>query len=176
MKPPTNPFSFLSRLPRAAFLGALFLSGALSLPGAAAPAPAPEADADPVAAYKEIDLKTLVAGARSEIPGQHIILVPSGVRFRAVLAAMPAPQKTDYLKKALGMMGIDNFGRVSQRIGLDYGGEKALAAYIEDSAAARLVREAKAGQPLQFFAYHVYNYARGPALVVVSFAPPEDRP
>ncbi|MDR0440914.1 MAG: hypothetical protein LBI59_08030 [Candidatus Accumulibacter sp.] len=163
---------------RAAFFGALLLlHGAAHAQASAPEAAADSADsADPVAAYKEVDLKTLVAGARSEIPGQRIILVPTGVRFSAVLAAMPAPQKTDYLKKALGMMGIDNFGKVSQRIGLDYGGEKALAAYIEDSAAARLGQEAKPGQSLQFFAYHVYNHARGPALVVVSFTPPPVRP
>jgi hypothetical protein len=133
-------------------------------------APASEASSNPADAYKDIDLKKLVAGARSEIPGQRIIFNPMAVRFHAVLAAMPAPQKTDYLKKALGMMGIESFGVVSQRIGIDYGGDKALAAYIEDSAAARLDKEAKPGQTLQFYAYHVYNHSRGPALVVISFA------
>ena len=159
----------------AALLGSLLLlhgAGGLAQPKAAAPAAAEaaEAPADPAAAYKDVDLKKLVANARTEIPGQRVIFAPTAVRFRAVLAAMPAPQKTDYLKKALGMMGIENIGNVSQRIGIDYGGDKALAAYIEDSAAARLGKEAKAGQPLQFYAYHVYNHARGPALVVTSFA------
>ncbi|MDR0578330.1 MAG: hypothetical protein LBI87_12580 [Candidatus Accumulibacter sp.] len=126
--------------------------------------------ADPAAAYREIDLRKLVAGARTELPGQRIIFAPAAVRFRAVLAAMPAPQKTDYLKKALAMMGIEDIGAISQRIGIDYGGEKALAAYIEDSAASRLAQEAKPGQSLQFYAYHVYNHSRGPALVVTSFA------
>ena len=138
-------------------------------PAAGTPAGA-SATTDPVAAYKEIDLKQLVASARTEIPGQRIIFAPSAVRFRAVLAALPAPQKTEYLQKALGMMGINSLGQVSQRIGLDYGGERALVAYIDDAAAGRLAREGKPGQPFEFYAYHVYNHSRGPALVVTSFS------
>lgn len=165
----------LRRSRTAALLGALFLFAAgaclAQAPAAAgASVAAQTAPADPAASYKDVDLKQLVSGARTELPGQRIIFAPTAVRFRAVLAAMPAPQKTDYLKKALGMMGINNLGNISQRIGLDYGGEKALAAYIDDAAATRLGQEAKAGQPLQFYAYHVYNHSRGPALVVTSFS------
>lgn len=132
-------------------------------------AAASSAASDPAAAYKDVDLKTMVGNSRSEVPGQRIIFAPSPVKFRATLAAMPAPQKADYLKKALGMMGVGGTLQVSQRIGLDYGGDKALAAYIDDAAAARLTREARIGQQLNFYAYHVYNHSRGPALVVTSF-------
>jgi len=131
--------------------------------------PSAAGEADPTAAYKDVDLKTMVATSRSEVPGQRIIFAPSPIKFRATLSAMPAPQKADYLKKALGMMGVGGTLQVSQRIGLDYGGDKALAAYIDDAAALRLTRQAKVGQQLNFYAYHVYNHSRGPALVVTSF-------
>lgn len=133
------------------------------------PAAPTENPADPVASYKQVDLKTLVGNSRTEMPGQRIIFVPSPVKFQARLAAMPAPQKTDYLKKALGMMGAGATIKVSQRIGLDYGGEKALVAYIDDTAAARLAKDGKVGQAMDFYAYHVYNHSHGPALVVVAF-------
>ena len=135
---------------------------------APAQADAAAAPADPLAAYKTVDLKTLVGSSRTEVPGQRVIFVPSPVRFLARLAALPAPQKTEYLKKALGMMGAGNKIQVSQRIGLDYGGEKALVAYIDDTAAAQLTKDGKVGQSLDFYAYHVYNHSRGPALVVVA--------
>lgn len=124
--------------------------------------------ADPLATYKAVDLKALVSSSRTEVPGQRVIFVPSPVKFQAKLAALPAPQKTEYLKKALGMMGAGHNIQVSQRIGLDYGGEKALVAYIDDTAAAQLTRDGKVGQALDFYAYHVYNHSRGPALVVVA--------
>lgn len=135
----------------------------------APPAPPPQA-LDATANYKEVDLKTLVVASRTEVPGQRIIFAPSAVRFRATLAALPAPQKADYLMAALSMMKISNPPKVSQRIGLDYGGTKALAAYIDDDVAERLGKEVKAGQVRTFYAFHVYNHSRGPALLVTSFA------
>ena len=168
------PIRRLRRVLRAACTCAA-LSLFAGAPAGAQPATAAQgapvaAATDPVAAYKEVDLKQLVASAHTEIPGQRIIFAPSAVRFRAVLAALPAPQKTEYLQKALGMMGITSLGQVNQRIGIDYGGDKALTAYIDDTAAGRLVREGKPGQPYEFYAYHVYNHSRGPALVVTSFS------
>ncbi len=127
-----------------------------------------QAAADPLATYKAVDLKTLVGSSRTDVPGQRVIFVPSPVKFQAKLAALPAPQKTEYLKKALGMMGAGKSIQGNQRIGLDYGGEKALVAYIDDTAAAQLTKDGKVGQSLDFYAYHVYNHSRGPALVVVA--------
>lgn len=130
----------------------------------------PEGEAlDPAAAYKALDLKELVAKSRTEMPGQRIIFVPTAVKFRASLATMPAPQKTEYLMKALGLMRVPNPPKVSQSIGLDYGGEKGLMAYIDETAARRLSAEAKPGTSLLFYAWHVYNNPRGPALIITSF-------
>lgn len=125
---------------------------------------------DPAASHKEVDLKKLVAGSRTEVPGQRIIFAPSAVKFRATLATLPAPQKADYLMAALSLMKVSNPPKVSQRIGLDYGGDKALAVYIDDSVAARLANEVKPGEARTFYAFHVYNHSRGPALLVTSFA------
>lgn len=144
------------------------LAADASPPGAAAFAGAQSSD--PAASYRDVDLKKLVAAARTEVPGQRIIFAPSPVRFRTTLAALPAPQKADYLVAALAMMKISNPPKVSQRIGLDYGGDKALAAYIDDAIVNRLANEAKPGQVLTFYAFHVYNHSRGPALLVTSFA------
>jgi hypothetical protein len=130
----------------------------------------PAAAPDPAAAYKEVDLKDLVAKSRTNLPGQRIILAPSPIRFRAVLGALPVAQKSDYLLTALGMMKVGDPPKVSQRIGLDYGGDRLLSAYIEEGAAKRLAERIRPGQAQTFYAFHVYNYARGPALLVISFS------
>lgn len=126
--------------------------------------------ADPEAAYKEVDMKALVPKSRTTIPGQRAIFAPTPIKFKARLLALPTPQKTEYLGMALSMMKVSSPPKVSQRIGLDYGGEKPLAAYIEEGAATRLVANAKVGQALTFYAFHVYNANSGPALVVTAFA------
>lgn len=132
--------------------------------------PPPTSGLSPAANYKEVDLKKLVSDSRTEVPGQRIIFAPSPIKFRATLAARPAPQKADYLMTALSMMKVSNPPLVSQRIGLDYGGDKALAAYIEDGVAARLSKDVLPGQARTFYAFHVYNHSRGPALLVTSFS------
>lgn len=164
-----------TRLLRTAILGLALaaLAPAVSAAGLTNGAKAPEISEqalDANATYKQVDLKTLVAASRTEVPGQRIIFSPSPIRFRATLGALPSPQKSEYLMSALGMMKISNPPKVSQRIALDYGGERPIAAYIEDAAAARLARELKPGDARTFYAFHVYNSTRGPALLVMSFA------
>lgn len=132
--------------------------------------PSRPAALDVSASYKDVQLKELVDKSKTDIPGQRIIFAPSPVKFQARLAAMPAPQKSEYLMMALSMMKVSSPPKVSQRIGIDYGGDKALAAYIDDALAERLGKQAKLGQSLTFYAFHVYNNNRGPALLVTSFS------
>ncbi|MDR3214074.1 MAG: hypothetical protein LBT71_09215 [Azoarcus sp.] len=126
------------------------------------------AAADPRAAYQQIELVKLVPVTRMT-DGGRAIFEPRPVRFTARLAQLPSPQKADYLKQVMGMMGSTADIQVSQRVALDYGGDKPLAAYVEDKAAARIGKELKAGDARTFYAFHVYNNRYGPALVITSF-------
>ena len=132
----------------------------------AAAAPSHERRLSP-ADYREVDLRTLVPAARTG--GQRVIFAPTPVRFRARLAALPAPQKADYLMGALALMRVDNPPNVGQRIGLDYGGEKGLAAYVEDGVARRIASQVKLGESRSYSALHVYNDSKGPALLITGF-------
>jgi hypothetical protein len=145
------------------------LAGAPEVVAKATPPTIEGSSLDPAATYKQVDLKELVAKSRTEVPGQRIIFAPSPIMFRATLASLPTQQKADYLLAALSMMKISNPPKVTQRIGLEYGGDKAIAAYIDDSVAERMSKDAKTGQALTFYAFHVYNYSRGPALLITSY-------
>ncbi|MBZ8141657.1 hypothetical protein CLD22_17340 [Rubrivivax gelatinosus] len=131
----------------------------------AAPAPAASA-ADATDGFREVRLETFVPPARTP---QRIILRPSGVQFDAELAALPRPQKAEYLQQALQLMHVSEPPRVQQAVLLRYGRGETLVAYIDEAAAQRLAREVKVGEKRRFYAFHVYNYSRGPALVVTSF-------
>lgn len=135
---------------------------------AATPATTPQAATAQSAekAYKEVNLAELVKTTRSP---QRIILNPYPVSFTAKLEALPRAQKADYLNKAMGMMQMSQPPQVSRAVLLGHGADGKLPAYIEDAAAARLVKEAKPGETRKFYAFHVYNYSKGPALVIVSF-------
>jgi hypothetical protein len=123
---------------------------------------------DPRASYLPVKLTELVPATRMT-DGTRAIFAPRPVRFSARLAQLPAPQRADYLKQVMGMMGVTANLQVSQRVVLDYGGDKPLAAYVEDQIATRVAGELKAGDERTFYAFHVYNNRFGPALVITSF-------
>lgn len=166
---PLSSFSPIMTLAGMTLGIALVAAAPLSVAADATPQPAKASAQEAPTAYKDVNLKDLVANSRTDIPGQRIIFAPTPVKFQATLSAMPAPQKAEYLMSALAMMKVSDPPKVSQRIGLDFGGEKALAAYIDDTVAARLTTAAKVGQMLTFYAFHVYNNNRGPALLITSF-------
>jgi hypothetical protein len=128
----------------------------------------PVVQSDPKTAYREVNLKALVPASRMP-DGQRTIFAPTGVRFHARIMQLPTPQKTEYLQQVMSMMRVQPLPRVSQRVVLDYGGDKLLAAYVEDGAAARIGQSLKVGDTRTFYAFHVYNNRQGPALVITSF-------
>ncbi|MDR0672961.1 MAG: hypothetical protein LBF93_04710 [Zoogloeaceae bacterium] len=118
--------------------------------------------------YAPLDLAQSVPGLRTK-DGTRTIFEPRPVRFTARLARLPEPQKADYLNQVMSLIGVTAKFQVSQRVVFDYGGDRPLAAYVEDGAAARIAKELKAGDTRTFYAFHVYNNRYGPALVVTAF-------
>jgi hypothetical protein len=154
-------------------LAALILALALfAAPARSQTATADNAPATPI--IENINLLELVPKTRME-NGQRAIFEPRAVRFVATLAQMPTPQKADYLYKVMGMMGVSNPPAVSKRVALEYGGDKPLAAYVEDQAALRVSKEAKAGERYAFDAIYIYNNRYGPALVITAFSKAGDK-
>ncbi|GHT89817.1 hypothetical protein AGMMS49545_01180 [Betaproteobacteria bacterium] len=168
--PPGRRFAFLGLgcLALCLVSGATLAETPAVAPAAATSAQPAAAPADnPVDAFREVALLQLVPASRMT-DGTRAIFAPQPVRFQAKLAQLPSPQKTDYLKQVMGMMGMTTVP-VSQRVALDYGGDKLLAAYVEDQTAARIAKEIKVGDSRTFYAFHVYNNRQGPALVITSF-------
>lgn len=120
--------------------------------------------------YKAVELATWVPPLRAP---QRVIIHPTGVSFTAVFDGGPRAQKAEYLQTALNMMRVSTPPKVSQAVRLRYGPAEAdtLVAYIEDTAAERLRKEIRPGEKREFFAFHVYNFSKGPALVITSFGP-----
>lgn len=124
----------------------------------------------PQAQYEAVDLARWVPAMRTPT---RIILHPRGVSFEAELAAMPRAQKADYLAQALRTMQVSAPPQVGHAVLLRYGAAEGqqLVTYVEDATAARMQRELSVGARRLFYAFHVYNYSRGPALVITSFGP-----
>ncbi|THF62688.1 hypothetical protein [Pseudothauera rhizosphaerae] len=163
-----KPFHpFIARLARILLLLAVPVAALFHSPGPAA------AQDGTQAGYRPVDLKEFVDGSRTEIAGQRIVLRPENVSFVAVLEDPPAPQRAEYLTSVLHMMQASEVPEVRQRIVLRYGDERFLTAYIEAGVARRLAETAKVGERRRFYALHVYNYSKGPALLITSFGDAE---
>lgn len=120
----------------------------------------------PEQVYKSVNLEELVKNTRTP---QRIVLSPYPVSFVASLQALPRAQKAEYLTQAMSVMSMSAPPKVSHAVLLGYGTDGTLPVYIEDAAAGRLTKEVKVGETRKFYAFHVYNWSKGPALVVVSF-------
>lgn len=166
MKPPfplqPGRLLLLLALPLAALLQPLALADA--------PPAGAVSDAEVKAEYKPVELASWVPPLRSPT---RIILQPTGVSFTAELAALPRPQKSDYLQLALRTMQVNQAPQVNHAVLLKYGSgaDQQLVAYVDDGTAERIGKDLRVGDRREFFAFHVYNYSRGPALVVTSFGP-----
>lgn len=150
---------------RTARLGAAVLT-ALLLALAGLAMAADEPPADPV--YQDIDIDYLVAVARPEKAGTSAFFQPAPVRFGARVKQGPRKRKVEYLYTALSFFPLDPEPKVSHRMFLDTPGGHPLPVYVDDSQVKRLKRLA-AGTPATFYGWHVYNYSKGPAILVTGF-------
>ena len=119
--------------------------------------------------YQPVELATLIETSRTPVAGQKIIIRPNPVSFSATLLQGPKAQRSDYLRQVLSMMPPEPMPQVQQGIVLGYGNSQGMPAYIDQAIAKRLQTELKIGERRRFYALHVYNYSKGPALVVTGF-------
>ncbi len=159
--------------PRAAGSGAWSLGlGVLlaSLAGAAMGVSDTEKDADPATAieYQDIDIDGLVKRARPEKAGTSVIFQPSPVRFGGRIKQEPHKRDTEYLYTALSFFPLDPEPKVSHRMFVETPGGHILPVYVEDSQVKGL-KQLGEGTAVILSGWHVYNYSKGPAILIVGY-------
>ncbi|AFL72261.1 hypothetical protein [Thiocystis violascens] len=162
----------------AARIGALSLALGLPLmtPGGAAAQTAPAApDQPPTVAqpqaepqYQDIDIDQLIKGARPEKKGTSAFFKPSPVRFGARIKQEPRKRDTDYLYTALSFFPLDPEPKVSHRMFVETPGGHILPVYVEDTQVEGIKRLGE-GTATLFTGWHVYNYSKGPAILIVGY-------
>lgn len=157
--------SIQTRLRRAglAALGSLLLMQAgatLADEPPAAPPAAPQ--------YQDIDIDRLVTTARPEKKGTSAFFKPSPVRFSGRIKQGPRKRDVEYLYTALSFFPLDPKPQVSHRMFVETPGGHILPVYVDDSQVAGLEKLGE-GAAATFSGWHVYNYSKGPAILVVGF-------
>jgi len=129
--------------------------------------PSPAAEADE---FIPIDIDAFVAEQRSMTQGTTSLLPPSPVRFVARLKQYPQPRKVEYLYQVLEFFPMDPRPEVKHRMFVTTPGGHILPVYVDDKAVEAIRNGLKeGGAEASFYGYHMYNYSKGPAILVTGF-------
>lgn len=146
---------------------ALVLLGLPDRPGAQA---APTTDATDVG-FSQVDIDAYVEGQRPLKKGTTLLLQPRPVGFIASLKQYPAERQVRYLHEVLDMFPMEPRPEVRHRMFVTTPGGHIMPVYVEHSQVARIREQLKEdGEVVRFFGYHLYNYSKGPAILVTGFA------
>ena len=140
---------------------AAFLLAALA--GAALAAPGPS--------FRAVDLDEFIRTEKTRLKGHKTITLAKPVSFVARVKRHPEPREMKYVYVALELSGVDPLPEVEHRLFVESDGGRIIPVYVEKTAAARITERLKVEQRARFNGLHVYNYAKGPAILVVGFRP-----
>ena len=109
-------------------------------------------------------------GKRYIIPDQYMV-------FDGKLMSMPKEQMTDYVKMAMGIAKVNPVPEVNHAMYIEVAENTVIPVYVAMETVKELVEiEKKYGfdnlqqSRLRFAGIHVYNYSKGPAIVVESLS------
>lgn len=117
----------------------------------------------------ELDSTIDIGKAQAERVGKKIILNALPVSFNARMKRQPEQQTMAYIYTALGIVGMEPLPVVEHRMFVESDGGNIIAVYVEKNAVQLINQGLKENQRARFDGYHIYNYARGPAIMVVGF-------
>ncbi len=121
--------------------------------------------------YQAIELATFIeknhVSAKMAAKKQRAMLPPSAVQFDARLMVAPEPGTFSLVYDALGLWGDGELPEVTHSVFVGADNGRVIGAYVSRAAASQLQKLA-VGSVVHFYAIHIYNYARGPRLVIVA--------
>jgi hypothetical protein len=103
--------------------------------------------------------------------GRRILKMAEPVSFVARMKRFPEAKQMSYIYTALEMAEVSPLPDVGHQMFVESKQGRIISVYVERQVALRLASDLKEGEAAEFFGYHVYSYAKGPALLVVDFVP-----
>ncbi|MCO4759698.1 MAG: hypothetical protein KC477_16875, partial [Oceanospirillaceae bacterium] len=97
---------------------------------------------------------------------QRLMLPPSTIQFDATLMALPKAGHFSLVYDALNLWGDGDMPEISHSAFVGAKDGRVIAVYVSRSAAHQL-KSLPQNQLSHFYAVHIYNYAKGPRLVVI---------
>lgn len=102
--------------------------------------------------------------------GAKLIKMAKPVSFDARMKRLPEERQVSYVYKALELSGVSPMPEIHHRMFVESDGGRIIPVYVEKGAVQKLNAGLKEEEKAHFLGYHVYSYAKGPAILVVDFA------
>ena len=125
---------------------------------------------NPAEEFKPIDIDRFVVEQRPAKKGSTSLMRPSPVIFEASIKQYPHKRKVTYMYTVLEFFPMDPHPEVNHRMFVTTPGGHIMPVYVEDNAVDSIKRRLKEeGRRVSFYGYHMYNYSKGPAILVTGF-------
>ncbi|MBL4794498.1 MAG: hypothetical protein JKY24_03090 [Pseudomonadales bacterium] len=118
--------------------------------------------------YRMVNLDEYILQQRPITQGTKVILNPSHLTIAARIKRHPEKRNVEYLYGALRLMQVDPMPQVNYRMFIESDEGQIIPVYVEDSIVSQIEKRIPLEVRVLLKGYHVYNYSKGPALVIES--------
>lgn len=116
--------------------------------------------------YKMVNLDEFIHQQRPLTEGTKVILNPGHIKIAARIKRHPEKRNVEYLYGALRMMQVDPMPKVNYRMFIESDEGQIIPVYVEDAIASQISKRIPLETRILLKGYHVYNYSKGPAIVI----------
>ena len=132
------------------------------------------------ARFRPVDLDRFIDTERATADGRRLITMAAPISFEARLKRQPEPRSLSYVSTALELGGVAPLPVVEHRMFVESAAGRVIPVYVERGAVDWIKVGLRVDQRTRFVGYHLYNYAKGPAILVTGYqallAPGDEAP
>ena len=118
--------------------------------------------------HKMVNLDEYIIQQRPMTEGTKVILNPAHIKIAARIKRHPEKRDVEYLYSALRMMQVVPLPKVNYRMFIESDEGQIIPVYVEDAIALQVSKKIPLDTRVLLKGYHVYNYSKGPAIVIES--------
>lgn len=120
--------------------------------------------------FQQVDLDLFIEQEKlSAEKGKRMIKMARPVSFDALMKRPPEEREVSYVYTALELSGVSPLPEIHHRMFVESNGGRIIPVYVEKKAVEKIDAGLKTDEKMRFLGYHVYSYAKGPALLVVDY-------
>lgn len=122
--------------------------------------------------FSQIELDRFIEQQkRVNVGGKKMITMATPISFDAKMKRLPEEKQMSYVYTAMQMAGVNPMPEVNHRMFVESNEGRIIPVYVEKNTVEKLNKGLKVEEKAEFIGYHVYNYSKGPAVLVVDFKP-----